>query len=99
MKRTLVGAFALAGALTLVLAVGFTRPASASPGGSSLTGTGSTFVYPLISKWIPALAAAYGIDVTYSPTGSGAGIALVAAGWSVDGKRILPRRTPPGSGE
>ncbi len=45
----------------------------------SLTGTGATFPFPLISKWIPELGKAYGIDVTYSPTGSGTGISAITA--------------------
>ena len=44
-----------------------------------LVGTGATFPFPLISKWIPELGKAYGINVTYSPTGSGAGIAAITA--------------------
>ena len=44
-----------------------------------LDGTGATFPFPLISKWIPEVGKAYGIDVTYSPTGSGAGIAAITA--------------------
>ena len=79
MKRTLAAAVAVAGAVALALAAGLAQPASAKPEGSSLTGTGSTFVFPLISKWIPAVAEAYGINLTYSPTGSGAGIAQITA--------------------
>jgi phosphate transport system substrate-binding protein len=45
----------------------------------SLTGTGATFPFPLISKWIPEIGKAYGIDVTYSPTGSGTGISSITA--------------------
>ena len=52
-------------------------PAKASAG--SLVGTGATFPFPLISKWIPEVGRAYGIDITYSPTGSGAGIAAITA--------------------
>ena len=45
----------------------------------SLVGTGATFPFPLISKWIPEVGKAYGIDITYSPTGSGAGIAAITS--------------------
>ena len=38
-----------------------------------------TFPFPLISKWIPEVGKAYGINITYSPTGSGAGIAAITA--------------------
>ena len=55
--------------------------ANAAPARStgSLVGTGATFPFPLISKWIPEVGKAYGIDITYSPTGSGAGIAGITA--------------------
>jgi phosphate transport system substrate-binding protein len=42
-------------------------------------GTGATFPFPLISKWIPAVDSALGIKLTYSATGSGAGIAQITA--------------------
>lgn len=44
----------------------------------SITGSGSSFVYPLVSAWIPALRSD-GLQVTYSPDGSGAGIAAITA--------------------
>ena len=34
-------------------------------------------MFPLVSKWIPALGTAYGINVNYSPIGSGGGIAAI----------------------
>jgi len=43
----------------------------------SLTGAGSSFVFPLVSQWIPAVDSAYGIKVTYGPIGSGGGISAV----------------------
>ncbi len=45
----------------------------------SLVGAGSTFVFPLVSQWIPAVGSAYGINLTYSPIGSGGGIAQITA--------------------
>ena len=56
-----------------------TQPASARSTAGSLVGTGATFPFPLISKWIPAVDEALGIRITYSPTGSGAGIAQITA--------------------
>ena len=55
--------------------------ANAAPERSTgtLVGTGATFPFPLVSKWIPEVGKAYGIDITYSPTGSGAGIAGITA--------------------
>lgn len=79
MKRALVlGAIAAAAVVAAAFAV-TTQKASAKSEGGSLVGTGATFPFPLISKWIPAVDDALGIKVTYSPTGSGAGIAQVTA--------------------
>lgn len=79
MKRLVVAALALVAVIALAAFAGRAQPASAKPTGGSLTGTGSTFVFPLVSKWIPAVDEALGIKLTYSPTGSGAGIAQVTA--------------------
>jgi len=45
----------------------------------ALTGAGSTFVYPLVSQWIPAYQQLAGVTVTYGSVGSGAGIAQITA--------------------
>ena len=79
MKRVLALSV-LVGAIVAVAAVaGTTQSASAKPTAGSLVGTGASFPFPLISKWIPAVDQAYGIKVTYSPTGSSAGIAGITA--------------------
>lgn len=77
MKRALALTLALASATAIV--AGRADAAPARKAETSLTGTGATFPFPLISKWIPAVGSAFGINVTYSPTGSGAGIAGVTA--------------------
>src|ERR1035437_677710 len=41
---------------------------------ATLSGAGSSFVYPLVSTWEPAFKSASGIGVGYQPIGSGAGI-------------------------
>ena len=46
---------------------------------ATITGAGSTFVFPLVSKWIPAYQQAAGVTVTYGSVGSGAGIAQITA--------------------
>jgi phosphate transport system substrate-binding protein len=79
MKRALTLGLVLLGAVVITLFAGSTQTASARQTAGSLTGTGSTFVFPLVSKWIPAINQAYGINVAYSPTGSGAGIAQITA--------------------
>jgi len=79
MKRIIAASFVLLAVVALAAFAGRTPSASAKPTAGSLTGTGSTFVFPLVSKWIPAADQALGIKLTYSPTGSGAGIAQVSA--------------------
>jgi phosphate transport system substrate-binding protein len=77
MKKPFVLVLALLALATAAVAA----TASAAPERTqgSLVGTGATFPFPLISKWIPEVGKAYGIDITYSPTGSGAGIASITA--------------------
>ena len=49
--------------------------ASASRGGGAdVTGAGSTFAYPLYSRWASDYAAKAGVKVNYQPIGSGGGI-------------------------
>jgi phosphate transport system substrate-binding protein len=82
MKRFLVTvlmALAVLGFAALAGLAGSTKSASAKPTAGSLVGTGATFPFPLISKWIPAVDQALGIKITYSATGSGAGIAQITA--------------------
>ena len=46
-----------------------------------LNGAGSTFVYPILAKWIKAYTSLHpGVQVAYEPVGSGRGIARVIAG-------------------
>jgi phosphate transport system substrate-binding protein len=42
--------------------------------GEQLVGAGSTFVYPLVAKWIPDYEEQAGVLVTYGPIGSGGGV-------------------------
>jgi phosphate transport system substrate-binding protein len=81
MKRLRLLAVGLVFALVLALAAlaGRADNASARPAAGSLVGTGATFPFPLISKWIPAVDEDLGIRVAYSATGSGAGIAQITA--------------------
>ncbi len=79
MKRTLALALVAASVIAIALVAGRAEASHVKQADVSITGTGSTFVFPLISKWIPELGKAYGTNVTYTPTGSGAGIAQVTA--------------------
>jgi phosphate transport system substrate-binding protein len=79
MKRIVLGGLVLLAVIGLAVLGGRTQSASAKPQAGSLVGTGATFPFPLISKWIPAVDSALGIRITYSATGSGAGIAQITA--------------------
>ena len=79
MKRILAVGLVVLAVVALAAFAGRTQSASAKPTAGSLVGTGATFPFPLISKWIPAVDDALGIKITYSATGSGAGIAQITA--------------------
>jgi phosphate transport system substrate-binding protein len=79
MKRALALGLAVVAVVAIAAFAGRTEKAAAKPASGSLVGTGATFPFPLISKWIPAIDNAYGVRITYTPTGSGAGIAGITA--------------------
>lgn len=47
---------------------------------AAITGAGSTFVYPVLSKWAADFKQLGGEDINYQSIGSGAGIAQIKAG-------------------
>ena len=63
--------------LAAAVAFGAVAVAGATTKDTTISGAGSTFVAPLVSKWTPALGTAFGYTVQYSAVGSGAGIAAV----------------------
>ena len=79
MKKALVSTLALAALVAIALVAGRAAAAPAATKDTPIVGTGSSFVLQLVSLWIPEVAKAYGFNLTYSPTGSGAGIAGVTA--------------------
>jgi phosphate transport system substrate-binding protein len=79
MKKALTLTVALVGVIAIAFIAGRAEASPARQTAGSLVGTGATFPFPLISKWIPAVDDALGIRITYSPTGSGAGIAQITA--------------------
>jgi phosphate transport system substrate-binding protein len=79
MKKALTLAVALVGVVAIAFVAGRAEASPAKQTAGSLVGTGATFPFPLISKWIPAVDDALGIKITYTPTGSGAGIAQITA--------------------
>jgi phosphate transport system substrate-binding protein len=48
--------------------------------GTDITGAGSTFVFPVLSKWSAAYKPKTGIGINYQSIGSGGGIAQIKAG-------------------
>ena len=80
-NRWKLGALAIV-AITAVVAAAFASVASSAPqrtADTKITGAGSSFVFPLVSQWIPAVGSALGINLTYAAVGSGAGIAQITA--------------------
>src|ERR1044071_4680328 len=47
---------------------------------ATITGAGSTFVYPVLSKWASDFKKAGGDEINYQSIGSGGGIAQIKAG-------------------
>ena len=59
----------------------------------SITGAGSTWVYPLVAKWSTIYAKQTGVQVNYQAIGSGGGIAQIQAGtvaFGASDKPLLP---------
>jgi phosphate transport system substrate-binding protein len=54
--------------------------AAAQGGAGSITGAGSTFVYPVLSAWSADYSQSNGTKVNYQSIGSGGGIAQIKAG-------------------
>jgi phosphate transport system substrate-binding protein len=79
MKRAFGLMLVVTSVVAIAVIVGSAAAAPAKNQDTALSGAGSSFVFPLVSKWIPALGTAYGYNVSYSPTGSGAGIAAITA--------------------
>jgi phosphate transport system substrate-binding protein len=73
MRRRVLGLAAAAIGLGVLLA----PPARAQ---QQITGAGSTFVYPVLSKWSSEYAKTKGVQINYQSIGSGGGIAQIKAG-------------------
>ncbi|HEY4070354.1 MAG TPA: phosphate ABC transporter substrate-binding protein PstS [Sphingomicrobium sp.] len=57
-----------------------TSLAFAASAGATITGAGSTFVYPVLSKWAADFKKNGGDEINYQSIGSGGGIAQIKAG-------------------
>jgi phosphate transport system substrate-binding protein len=78
-KRVFAAVSAVIAAVSAVAAT----TAGASGKADQLVGTGSTFVLPLVSQWQKDYPSKTGVNIVYSGTGSGAGIAAIS-GRTVD---------------
>lgn len=65
---------------SLVLAAAAASVSVASIADAAVTGAGSSFVYPVLSRWAADFKKAGGEDINYQSVGSGAGIAQIKAG-------------------
>lgn len=63
----------------LAVLTAFAAAASARTNDDKIVGAGSSFVFPLVSQWIPAVGPDLGINLTYASIGSGGGIAQITA--------------------
>jgi phosphate transport system substrate-binding protein len=81
MRRKLLVLAIAAGVSAALVGLGATSsPASRAVGtADSLSGAGSSFVAPLVSKWSVDYPAKTGVDINYNSVGSGAGIAAIQA--------------------
>lgn len=70
-----------------VLALGLSGLAQAA---TTITGAGSTWVYPLVSKWAAAYHKETGVEVNYQSIGSGGGIQQIKAGTVNFGASDMP---------
>jgi phosphate transport system substrate-binding protein len=64
--------------------------AAASAQAADITGTGATFIYPILSKWSDSYNNATGNKINYQSIGSGGGIAQIKAGTVVFGSSDKP---------
>jgi phosphate transport system substrate-binding protein len=87
MKKNL---FSVSLLLCCALAVSALVPAVVSYAQNSVTGAGSTWVYPLVAKWSAAYEGKTGVKINYQSIGSGGGIAQIKAGTVAFGASDMP---------
>ena len=66
-----------AAALVAALAVVMVGTASARSNSGTITGAGSTFVAPLVTKWMAPVQSQLGITLNYNAVGSGGGVSAI----------------------
>jgi len=79
MRHTFIAALAMAG-VSLV----------ATAHAETITGAGSTWVYPLVAKWAAAYKDKTGVEVNYASIGSGGGIKQIESGVVAFGASDMP---------
>ncbi|MGO9443504.1 MAG: phosphate ABC transporter substrate-binding protein PstS [Thiobacillaceae bacterium] len=84
LRRTLIKTL---GATTVALALGF---AATHASANEITGAGSSWVYPLVSKWSEVYEQKTGTKVNYQSIGSGGGIKQIEAGTVAFGASDMP---------
>jgi phosphate transport system substrate-binding protein len=76
-KLVRISLVAAAAAAVAVVAVMTAGAASAKTNAASVSGAGSTFVAPLVTKWESAVQSVLGIQLNYNPVGSGGGVSAI----------------------
>ncbi len=84
--RRIFGKAALAAAIIGMAGIGLSSSAYAY----TVTGAGSTWVYPLVAKWAAAYKTKTGNDVNYASIGSGGGIKQIEGGVVAFGASDMP---------
>ena len=86
LSRRTLGKAAVAAAIVGMAGAGLTSSAYAD----TITGAGSTWVYPLVSKWAQAYKDKTGTEVNYASIGSGGGIKQIEGGVVAFGASDMP---------
>jgi phosphate transport system substrate-binding protein len=75
---------------SVVFALAVATVCYAGQSASTITGAGSTWVYPLVAKWAAAYEGNTGVKINYQSIGSGAGISQIKAGTVAFGATDMP---------
>jgi phosphate transport system substrate-binding protein len=66
----LISTLAIVAALVASISIGTAQGSTKRSTATTLSGAGSSFVFPLVSTWKPAFESASGISLNYQPIGS-----------------------------
>lgn len=76
--------------LAVLMLAGAAVMSSSAFADQTITGAGSTWVYPLIAKWATAYQTKTGVEVNYQAIGSGGGIKQITSGTVAFGASDMP---------